>query len=136
MIEKYGLLGTLELIYFKLRTILLFRNLRLIRFPIDLRNKHLIFFGEKLTTGRYCRIEAHNYDKTNKYKITFGKNVQINDNVHIVGGNSVQIGDNVLMASHIFISDTSHGNYNDSFSSAPSEPPAERKEFTKPEVQK
>jgi lipopolysaccharide O-acetyltransferase len=35
----------------------------------------------------------------------------MNDYVHIVSSNSVKIGNNVLLASKIFISDTSHGNY-------------------------
>jgi lipopolysaccharide O-acetyltransferase len=41
----------------------------------------------------------------------FGNNVQINDYVHICAMQNVRIGNNVLMASHIYISDNSHGYY-------------------------
>ncbi|WP_243854702.1 DapH/DapD/GlmU-related protein [Flavobacterium sp. 270] len=56
-----------------------------------------------------------------------GKNVQINDYVHITAMEHVFIGDNVLMASKIYISDCSHGSYSgDSNDSSPYSLPIER----------
>lgn len=86
-----------------------YRSSRLLRLPIDIRNKHSISFGKNLTTGRNCRIEAYSKDQD---KVLFlGDNIEINDNVHITASQSVVIGNNVLMASRIYISDTSHGSY-------------------------
>lgn len=42
-------------------------------------------------------------------RIIFGNNIQMNDYVHISAIEKVEIGSNVLMASHIYISDNSHG---------------------------
>ena len=43
-----------------------------------------------------------------------GNNVVIGDYAHIAAHYSVTIGDNVLIASRVYISDTSHGAYTDS----------------------
>lgn len=84
---------------------------RLIRLPVDLRGVKHIDFGKNLTTGRNCRIEAYNFNKTKQNLITFGNNVQINDMVHIAARKKIIIEDNVLMASRIFITDHNHGNF-------------------------
>lgn len=108
MIRKYGLVEAIILFFSLIRTKLLFKKARLIRFPIDIRNKHLMSIDSGFTTGKYCRFEAHNEGDT---RLKIGKNVQVNDSVHIVSGNSVIIEDNVLIASKVFISDCSHGSY-------------------------
>jgi len=88
----------------------------MIRLPIEIRGKEFIDFGNKLTTGRNCRIEvtvrAIDYSVKQKL-ITFGDNIILNDNVHIAARYSIKIGHNVLMASKVFISDHNHGNYSD-----------------------
>ena len=109
-IKQYGILGLIRLIFELFRTKLLFLNARIIRFPIDIRGKNFINVGKGLTTGRYCRIEAYPQNGKNVV-ITFGKNVQINDFVHITAMENVFIGNNVLLASKIYISDCSHGSY-------------------------
>ena len=59
--------------------------------------------------------------------IVFGKNVQINDYVHITAMSKVQIGDNVLLASKIYISDCTHGSYKgDENDSSPFSSPIKR----------
>jgi len=58
MIQRYGFFGFLELIYFKIRTKLLFKNARIIRFPFRVRGKKLIQVGEGFTTGFNCRFDA------------------------------------------------------------------------------
>ena len=124
IITTYGFIGTIQLIYFKLRTVLFHNQSRLIRFPITIRGKKFIDFGSSLTTGVGCRFEA--YNSVNK-SLIFGKNVQMNDYVHITAMNKVLIGDNVLMASKIYISDCTHGIYSGGVNeSSPVENPIDR----------
>jgi len=131
IIVHYGFWGLTRLIFELVLTKCYFKKARLIRRPFDIRGKRLINFGEGLTTGRYCRLEAYGETKNGLKKLKFGNNVQINDNVHIVASESVVIGNNVLMASNIFISDTSHGQYGVEISTNPKTIPIERKKYTK-----
>ena len=73
---------------------------------MKLEGKDLLILA--LTTGKGCRLEVFS---TKEKKLFFGNDVQINDYVHISVMSSVSIGDNVLMASHIYIADNSHGFY-------------------------
>src|SRR6266487_4440797 len=111
MFKKYGFWGSIKLIRNLLGTKLFFPSARLIRFPIDIRNKRYMDFGKGLTTGIHCRLEAHPKQDQKMPCIRIGKNVQMNDYVHIVARESVQIGDYALLASKIFISDLNHGSY-------------------------
>lgn len=134
MLKRYGLIGSLRLLISLIYTKLFFKKSRLIRLPFDIRNRHLIDLGEGLTTGFGCRIEVHpiQIDSENVC-IKFGKNVQMNDYVHIAASNKITIGNNVLLASKIFISDLNHGNY--SFGDEQDNPdsiPAERAIYTNP----
>jgi len=56
------------------------------------------------------RDRAYPIDKKSSV-VLIGENVQINDYVHITGIKMVRIGDNVLIASKVYISDSSHGSY-------------------------
>lgn len=124
MITKYGFFGSVIIFISIVRTKFLFRKARLIRFPIDIRNKHLMSIDEGFTTGKYCRIEMHNEGEV---RLKIGKNVQLNDSVHIVSGISVELEDNVLIASKVFISDCSHGSYgNNGYHDNPKSIPADR----------
>lgn len=132
MRNSYSIFKFFAIASYILRTKLISPKSRIIRFPIDLRGKRMIDFGKKLTTGKYCRIEAINTGKAHK-KIIFGKNVQINDFVHICALEKVVICDNVLIASHVYISDNSHGIYNGkNHDSNPLTPPIEREYFISP----
>ena len=127
MIKKYGLIGTARLVLSLVYTKLFFSNARLIRLPFDIRNKRYIKIGDHFTTGFGCRIEAFPLNNENRFCLTIGKNVEINDYVHIAAVKSVTIGDNVLMASKIYISDCSHGSYTgDENDDNPNIPPNER----------
>lgn len=100
--------------YFYLASCLLFTKItvpsaRLLRFPIDIRGKKGIDFGNGLTTGYGCRIES--FSKDGNKTLFFGNNVQLNDYCHINALKSVRIGDNVLIASKVFITDLEHGSY-------------------------
>jgi len=118
-----------------MRTKTIERRARLFRFPIVIRGRKYIDFGISLTTGVACRFDCFAGCDSNTKKLVFGKNVQINDYVHIVAMENVSVGDNVLIASHVFISDNSHGSYKgDENDSHPIEPPTERKYVTSPVV--
>lgn len=131
MIKRYGLVGFIKLVLSYIHTKLFYRKSRLIRLPFDVRNKSNIDFGHQLTTGVGCRIEA--FPENEKIVLRFGKNVQLNDFVHITAMSNVTIGDNVLMASKIFISDCTHGSYSgDANDSNPESIPIERPLSSKP----
>ncbi|MFD2601207.1 acetyltransferase [Flavobacterium suzhouense] len=131
--SNYTISGYIHLCISLVRTKLTFRKARIIRFPIDLRGKNYMDVSEGFTTGFGCRLEAY---PLKKEKVLFiGKNVQMNDYVHITAMEKVIIGDNVLMASKIYISDCSHGSYSgDEHDSTPDSIPAERKMYSKPVV--
>ena len=126
-LEFYAFYGLLKLCLYKISTINFLSNSRLIRLPLIVRGKSYIDFGSKLSTGVGCRLEAYN-NKKSKKSLIFGKNIQLNDYVHITAMNKVVIGDNVLMASKIYISDCSHGFYNgEEFDSSPDQHPIDRR---------
>ena len=107
--KKRSFLNFIYISFCFVYTKIFFKKVRLLRLPIDIRNKSKIDFGHNLTSGKNCRIEA--YGETKKVSLFFGNNVEINDSVHITASNHVSIGNNVLIASKIYISDTSHGSY-------------------------
>jgi acetyltransferase-like isoleucine patch superfamily enzyme len=134
MIKRYGILGTLRLLISLIYTKLFFNQARLIRLPFDIRNRKHIKIGKNFTTGFGCRIEAFPLNENYDICIKIGKNVQINDYVHIGAVGSITIGDNVLMASKIYISDHNHGSYDDLISDHPMSIPIDRKPICKPVV--
>lgn len=108
-LKYYSFFDFLKLIYRFLITKLILSNAKLIRGPIDLRGKKNILVGRGFSCGRYCRIETN--PNISKCTLVIGEKVELNDAVHITAFKEVRIGDNVLMASRIYISDTSHGSY-------------------------
>lgn len=106
MIGQYGLgesiCNVIALIYTKLW----FPRARLVRLPFRLRGgRNRMSYGEGLTLGYGCRFDLAG----GGIPLRFGNNVKMNDRVHIVAHESVEIGSGVLIASNVFISDTSHG---------------------------
>ena len=91
---------------------LCYPSARLIRRGFVIRGREMVDLGTNLTTGYNCRLEAFLTGSDAKKKIVFGNNVQLNDNVHISSLKSVILGNDVLVASHCYISDNSHGFYN------------------------
>lgn len=130
----YSIIDKLRLCFFVIRSKLISSNIRIIRFPIDLRGRKYIYFGHNFTTGRYCRLEVYQKEKNKEPRLYIGDNVQLNDFVHITVMESVKIGNNVLMASNIFISDCQHGFYFGENQSAPNIPPMEREYLISPVV--
>lgn len=94
---------------------------RFVRRPIYIRGKKSIVGGKNLTTGRFCRFDLNGEKKT----LFIGDNCEMGDMTHIVAHEKVEIGNNVLVASKVFISDTSHGSYGDD-GDAPFVPPNKR----------
>jgi len=133
MRNNYSFVDKCQLLWWLIRTKLIERKARLFRFPMVIRGRKCINWGERLTTGVGCRFDCFPLQDSSVKRLVFGKNVQLNDYVHIVAMDHIEIGDNVLMASHVFISDNSHGSYkggdNDS---DPSIPPIEREYSTAP----
>lgn len=131
--NNYTLYDKIQLAWWFLKTKRIEKRARLFRFPIVIRGRKYIDFGEYLTTGGGCRFDCFAGKRPDDIKIRFGKNVQINDYVHMVAMDRITIGDNVLMASHIFITDNSHGSYKCNFEdSDPRTPPIEREYSTAP----
>ncbi|MFD0976356.1 acetyltransferase [Salinimicrobium gaetbulicola] len=131
LIQSYSLLGLINLVLFFIGTKILFPKARLIRFPFRLRGKKYIKFDSGFTTGYNCRIDAFPLNQNSLPIIEIGKNVQLNDYVHIGAINSIIIEDNVLIASKVFITDHNHGSYSGKNCDAPNTPPASRKLFSK-----
>lgn len=137
IVSLYGIRGSIYMIYCYIMTRLFYRKSRIIRFPFDIRGRKYIDLGASLTLGKNCRFEVFPHlmrVEGCRFKIIIGKNVQMNDNVHICAMESVIIDDNVLMASNIYISDNSHGIYNGEAAcqTAPNISPIERKYHISP----
>ncbi|MDR7208982.1 acetyltransferase [Flavobacterium piscis] len=133
LFKRYSLYQLIILFFNVIRTKFLFKEARIIRFPFDVRGKKFISISKGFTTGVGCRLEAY---PTNRDKVLFiGKNVQINDYVHITAMEKVSIGNNVLMASKIYISDCTHGSYSgDNNDSNPKTNPSDRVLFSSPVI--
>ena len=130
--SNYSLWAKIRLAWWLFRTKLIDRRARIFRFPIDIRGREYINFGVRLSTGVGCRFDCY-ASETRCATLFFGHDVQLNDYVHIVSMENITIGDNVLIASHVFISDNSHGSYKgDDKDSSPDIPPTERKYSTAP----
>ena len=131
--NNYSLYEMGKLAFWLLKSKIIDRKIRLLRFPNIIRGRFYIDFGEGLTTGINCRFDCFAGNNSSSKKLIFGKDVQLNDYVHIVAMDNVTIGDNVLMASHVFISDNSHGSYKgDDNDTNPNTPPIQREYATAP----
>ena len=128
--SNYGVLETIQNVSYVIKSKILFKNARMIRFPIVIRGKKYIDFGTNLTTGRNCRIEV-NGEHSGK-RLIFGENVNIGDSVSIRCANSINIGDNVLMGSRVLVIDNSHGEYSGQNQDKPETPPNKRTLISKP----
>lgn len=134
LLSRYNFFDIFLLSIYKIRTFFIYKNARLIRFPFRIRGKKFIEIGTGFTTGYNCRIDAFNHKNINGNLITIGKNVEINDNVHIGAIEKITIGDNVLIASKVFISDHNHGSYEGKIHDSPLSTPNSRKIYSKPVI--
>lgn len=129
-LARYSIAGLLKVLADTIRTKLTYRKARLIRSPFYIRGRKNIDLGSNLTTGVGVRIDAFNSDA--RKVVHFGRDVQINDYVHISAIENVAIGDNVLIASRVFISDHNHGDFSGLTDPTVTWPPAERPLSSKP----
>lgn len=106
---KYSLSETLKTTYSLIMTKVFDSKARLIRRPVYIRNKKQMQYGNDFTTGYNCRFDLEGKGVT----LRIGDNCRMGDNVHIVAYQDVVIGNDCLFASKIFVSDTSHGVYNE-----------------------
>lgn len=126
---KYSFIETILNVLDFAKTKAVYPGARLIRHPFYCRGKKSMRYGRGFTIGRNCRFDMPGDRQT----LSIGKNCNIGDNVHIVAYESVTIGEGCLFASKIFVSDTSHGIYDNSdIGSSPDTAPNKRKLFTKP----
>ena len=132
IMQKYGFFGLIRLTVDFTFTRLFYPNARLVRLPIYVRGKSAIKLGNGLTTGVNVRLDAFQ-SITGRPVLFIGRNVQINDSVHIGAIERVVIGDDVLIASRVFISDHNHGDYQvQDFLSTPDIPPVKRPLSSRP----
>lgn len=131
MRNEYTLSEFIKTVCSWVSTKIFYSDARLIRRPFYIRGKGSLASYQGLTTGHNCRFDLPG---RNLKTLCFGKDCEIGDNVHIVAYEKVSIGDNCLMASKIFISDTSHGKYSGEVQSPPSEVPNDRALITKPVI--
>ena len=124
----YTLSGMIENAISLLITKIFYPKARLIRRPFYLRGKTGFSYGEGLTIGHACRFGA----SSKKQTLFIGKQARIGDYVHINAEEKVTIGDNVLVASKVFISDSSHGSYSGDEQSSPDTNPSSRQLYTSP----
>lgn len=131
--REYSLIEIFRLAYNLLKTKIICKDARLIRFPFVLRGGGYVSFGKRLTTGVGCRLEALRLDDDKRKRIVLGDDIQINDHVHISAMDKVEIGSGCLLASNIYISDNSHGYYKGTdLDSSPMVRPDHREYFTAP----
>ena len=128
--SNYGCVEFLKNVIFLVLTKLCYPTARLIRFPIVVRGKKYIDFGQNLTTGYRCRFEVNG--EHDEKCIVFGENVNIGDNVRISCVDKISIGNDVLMGSKVLIIDNSHGQYNGENQDSPDVPPNKRKLVASP----
>ncbi|WP_314318830.1 DapH/DapD/GlmU-related protein [Paucilactobacillus nenjiangensis] len=108
MSNEYSISEFIKTTYSLILTKIFYKGARLIRRPFYVRGRKSIHFGDGFTSGRECRFDLLAKGKSN---LVIGENCKIGDRVHIVCHGEIIIGDNCLLASNIFISDTSHGSY-------------------------
>ena len=129
--SRYSLSETVRSAYSLALTKAFFPGARLVRRPVYLRNRRQARLGAGFTTGYSCRFDLGG-GRSSGITLTVGSNCHMGDNVHIVASESVTIGDNCLLASKIFISDTSHGNYQGDGQSSPASDPNSRPLHSRP----
>ena len=82
-----------------------------IRKPAFFKGMQYMSIGEGFNAGDRLRIECWDRYAGELFHpvLSIGKNVSMNNNVHIGCINNIKIGNNVLFASNIYISDHHHG---------------------------
>lgn len=120
-IRWYGFFGLIGLIWDLTLTKLRYPRARLLRRPFSIRSKRKLLLNNGFTSGVGLRIDVFH-----DARLSIGRNVKVNDHVHIAAHYDVSIGENCLIASKVFISDHDHGSYVAPHFSDPHTPPSVR----------
>ena len=122
-IQWYGFFGSIRLTLQYILTKMMFYNASIIRYPFYIRSFQKINFGGNFISGVGLRIDIFESGT-----LVLGRNIQVNDYVHIGVFSKIEIGDNCLIASKVFITDHNHGCYSGNLQqSNPNIDPAQRK---------
>jgi lipopolysaccharide O-acetyltransferase len=128
IIRGLGFIGSVRLALDLLVSKVLFPQARVIRRPFYIRNQGSLKIGKNFSSGPGLIIDLFG----KKSMVVIGESVMAYHNLHIGAINSVIIGDRVLIASGVYISDHSHGNYSGENQSSPIVPPMIRELYAKP----
>lgn len=129
---RYSLGESAALAASLLLTKLQYPQARLIRRPAYVHRRHLLAGGRGLTTGHHCRFDLGDAPDVTGPTLAIGDDCQFGDNVHIVANERVSLGRNCLLASKVFVSDTSHGSVSGPNQEGPHVAPARRRLVTAP----
>ena len=122
-----GPIGLFRLIRDLIVTKICFKRARLVRWPFFIRNQGLLFIDEGFNADQGLKLEVRH----DRGKLHIGKRCFTNCCLHVAAIEEVVIGDDVLIASDVFISDHSHGEYT-FHGSSPDVPPNDRPLISKP----
>lgn len=122
--NKYSIFEIFSLGFSVIMTHIFYPKAKLITYPVYMRGKKSLKYGDGFSVGYGCRFDLIN---PNKITLYFGDDCQIGDYCHFVATDEVKIGNNFLCASKVFISDTNHGNYRGNSCADPMEAPKYRK---------
>ena len=125
-----GISGLIMFITDILYSTILIKHKCFFRFPSTVRCRGTINMGKNCRFGRFSTIELF----CNDSQLTVGDGFRSNSHLHIGVISSVTIGQNVLVASGVYISDHSHGEYGPNASSDPITPPVVRRLVSAPVV--
>jgi lipopolysaccharide O-acetyltransferase len=109
-------------------TKIFYPNALILRRPIYIRKEGTLTLGKGFSCGPGLIIDLFGVNS----KIEIGDGVKAYHNLHIGALDSVIIGNRVLIASGVYISDHSHGNYSGALHSSPMEPPVKRELVSNP----
>lgn len=114
-VDRYGIAGVIRLAIDIMATKMVFANARVMRRPFYIRGRRHIRMGDGFTSGVGLRLDAYplldTFPAGEKTCVEIGRDVQVNDYVHINAIDSIKIGNNVLIASKVYIGDSNHGSY-------------------------
>ena len=82
-----------------------------LEYPFEIMGANYISIGSHFVARKRLKLRAFSVFNGQEFtpKITIGNHVSIETDCHIGCINEIEIGSNVLIASHVFISDHSHG---------------------------
>lgn len=121
-LKKYSVLGLFSLVLNFVYTKFVLRGAFLVRRPAHIRVMGEVVLGSGFMASPGLIMDVLAKDAV----LRIGKNVKLNQRVHLAVMEKVEIGDDCLLGSNILITDHSHGHYSGEGQSSPFTPPNER----------